>query len=44
VDVSPIMLDRLREKAAGLGNVDVVQAGFLSYEHSGAPADFVYSR
>jgi SAM-dependent methyltransferase len=44
VDVSPVMLDRLREKAAGLGNVDVVQAGFLTYEHSGEPADFVYSR
>jgi SAM-dependent methyltransferase len=24
--------------------VDVVEAGFLSYEHSDAPADFVYSR
>jgi SAM-dependent methyltransferase len=44
VDVSPVMLDRLREQAAGLGNVQVVQAGFLTYEHSGDPADFVYSR
>lgn len=46
VDVSPLMLDRLSAKAAAAGwtNVDVVQAGFLSYEHRGAPADFVYSR
>jgi ubiquinone/menaquinone biosynthesis C-methylase UbiE len=46
VDVSEPMLDRLREKvdAHGLGNVALVRAGFLSYEHAGAPADFVYSR
>jgi ubiquinone/menaquinone biosynthesis C-methylase UbiE len=46
VDVSPQMLRRLQAKVAarGLGNVDVVQAGFLSYEHAGPPADFVYSR
>jgi SAM-dependent methyltransferase len=46
VDVSPAMLAALREKAAGLGigNIDCVQAGFLSYEHLGEPADFVYSR
>jgi ubiquinone/menaquinone biosynthesis C-methylase UbiE len=46
VDVSPPMLRRLQAKVAthGLGNVDVVQAGFLSYEHAGPPADFVYSR
>jgi SAM-dependent methyltransferase len=46
VDVSPVMLDRLRAKvaAAGLANVDVVQAGFLTYEHQGERADFVYSR
>ena len=46
VDVSPVMLDRLRAKVtrAGLTNVEVVQAGFLSYEHQGTPADFVYSR
>src|SRR5215475_7731072 len=28
----------------GLGNVEVLRAGFLSYEHAGPPADFVYSR
>jgi ubiquinone/menaquinone biosynthesis C-methylase UbiE len=46
VDVSPVMLDRLRSKlaAAGVANVEVQQAGFLSYEHRGAPADIVYSR
>ncbi len=46
VDVSPVMLDALRAKvdAAGLDNVEVVQAGFLTYEHRGDPADLVYSR
>jgi SAM-dependent methyltransferase len=27
-----------------VANVEVVQAGFLSYEHEGRPADVVYSR
>ena len=46
VDVSPVMLARLREKldAAGLDNVEPVDAGFLTYEHAGEPADVVYSR
>jgi ubiquinone/menaquinone biosynthesis C-methylase UbiE len=46
VDVSPPMLARLRSNvaAAGLENVEVVEAGFVSYDHSGPPADFVYSR
>ncbi len=46
VDVSEPMLERLQAKVAELDlvNVEVVQAGFLSYEHAGAPADFVYSR
>jgi ubiquinone/menaquinone biosynthesis C-methylase UbiE len=46
VDVSPVMLARLREKAAarGVANIECVQAGFLSYTHQGAPADFAYSR
>jgi len=46
VDVSPLMLGRLREKlAAGVvGNVEIVDAGFLTYEHGGEPADVVYSR
>lgn len=46
VDVSPLMMKRLEAKIAGanLTNVEVVQAGFLTYEHSGRLADFVYSR
>jgi ubiquinone/menaquinone biosynthesis C-methylase UbiE len=46
VDVSPVMLGRLRTKidASSLTNVEVVQAGFLTYQHRGKPADFVYSR
>ncbi len=46
VDVSGVMLDRLRAKVieAGLSNVEVVRAGFLSYGHQGDPADLVYSR
>jgi ubiquinone/menaquinone biosynthesis C-methylase UbiE len=46
VDVSPVMLRTLRAKAtaAGLTNLEVVEAGFVTYEHNGAPADVVYSR
>ena len=46
VDVSPAMLALLREQAAnaGLANVECVQAGFLSYQHTGPPADAVYTR
>jgi ubiquinone/menaquinone biosynthesis C-methylase UbiE len=46
VDVSPVMLGRLAGKLAALpaGHVDLVNAGFLSYEHAGRPADVVYSR
>jgi ubiquinone/menaquinone biosynthesis C-methylase UbiE len=46
VDVSGVMLERLRAKVAdaGLTNVELVHAGFLSYEHRGEPADFIYSR
>lgn len=46
VDISPVMLDVLRAKvsASGLPNVEVVQSGFLTYEHRGKQADFVYSR
>jgi SAM-dependent methyltransferase len=46
VDVSPAMLDRLRGKVAEhrLSNVEVVRAGFLTYQHAGEPADVVYSR
>lgn len=46
VDVSPVMLRTLRAKIdhAGLDGIEVVHAGFLTYEHRGAPADLVYSR
>jgi len=46
VDVSPVMLDVLNAKVAAsrLSNVEVVQAGFLTYAHRGRPVDVVYSR
>ena len=46
VDVSPAMLAVLRERvaAARLSNVECVRAGFLSYEHTGPPADAVVTR
>jgi SAM-dependent methyltransferase len=46
VDVSPAMLDHLRQEVAraGLTNVECIRAGFLSYEHAGPPADIVYTR
>jgi ubiquinone/menaquinone biosynthesis C-methylase UbiE len=46
VDVSSAMLAELRRKAERLGltNLEVVQAGLLSYQHHGPPADVVYAR
>ncbi|MEX0774013.1 MAG: class I SAM-dependent methyltransferase [Balneolales bacterium] len=46
VDVSSLMLERLNEKVTKLklANVELVQSGFLTYEHNGRPVDFVYSR
>ena len=47
VDVSAEMLDAVRSGAAvldGPTRPQCVKAGFLTYEHSGDPADFVYSR
>jgi len=46
VDVSEPMLDFLQAKLvdAGIRNIEVVRAGFLTYEHIGDPADFIYSR
>lgn len=46
VDVSPAMVSVIQMRASeqGLTNVEPVQAGFLTYEHTGAPADFVYTR
>jgi SAM-dependent methyltransferase len=46
VDVSEPMLGHLQAKAADLGlrNLETVRAGFLTYQHVGEPADFIYSR
>lgn len=46
VDVSPAMLEALRAKAAaaGVDNLDCVNAGFLGYAHAGSSADGVYTR
>jgi ubiquinone/menaquinone biosynthesis C-methylase UbiE len=46
VDVSPAMQGFLHDRVAdaGLGNVELVRAGFLSYEHTGPPADAVHTR
>jgi ubiquinone/menaquinone biosynthesis C-methylase UbiE len=46
IDVSPAMIDALRVKVMEqrATNVDCVHAGFLSYEHEGAPVEFVYTR
>jgi ubiquinone/menaquinone biosynthesis C-methylase UbiE len=46
VDVSPAMVEAIERKVEEqrATNVECVQAGFLSYEHRGAPADFVYTR
>jgi len=46
VDVSAPMLDRLRAKVAerGLENVELVQAGLLSYDREPGSVDVVYSR
>lgn len=46
VEVSPAMRDVLRERATaqGLASLECVRGGFLSYEHSGAPADAVFTR
>jgi SAM-dependent methyltransferase len=46
VEVSEPMLSRLEAKVGelGLANVEIVRAGFLTYEHAGRPVDFIYSR
>ena len=46
VDISPAMLEYLRDRAAdaAVANLECVQAGFLSYQHAGPPADAVYTR
>ncbi len=46
VDVSPAMLTALRAKEERLGvtNIEYAHAGFLSYQHTGDPADALYTR
>lgn len=46
VDVSPAMLSVVRSRAAeaGIHNIECVQAGFLSYHHTGPDADAVFTR
>jgi SAM-dependent methyltransferase len=46
VDPSPVMRERLRSKIdeAAIDNIEIVAAGFLTYDHAGDAADFVYSR
>jgi ubiquinone/menaquinone biosynthesis C-methylase UbiE len=46
VDVSPVMLDRLRIRLEdrGVSNVETVRSGVLTFEHRDQPVDFVYSR
>lgn len=46
LDVSPAMIETLEHRATaqGVSNLEIVQAGFLSYEHAGEPADFAYCR
>ena len=43
VDVSPAMVAAMRARP-GIENVEVVEAGFLTYRHAGRRADFVYTR
>jgi SAM-dependent methyltransferase len=43
VDVSPAMVAAMQARP-GIENVEVVEAGFLTYRHAGSPADFVYTR
>jgi ubiquinone/menaquinone biosynthesis C-methylase UbiE len=46
VDISPAMVQLLRDRAAAAGvvNLRCVHAGFLSYQHAGPSADAVYTR
>ena len=45
VDPSSVMLDRLRQKADERSSpLEIVEGGFLTYEHAGDAPDLVYSR
>ncbi len=45
VDISPSMLCQAKRKAerSGIGNIEFVKAGFLTYEHNGDNPDFIVS-
>jgi SAM-dependent methyltransferase len=44
VDVSPAMVDAMRRRVRGIGNVEVVHGGYLTYAHHGDAPGFVFSR
>ncbi len=46
VDVAKPMISQARQKAEAesIKNIEFINAGFLSYEHKGAPADIVMTR
>ena len=46
VDISQVMLNILEAKVkkSKLANIEIVRSGFLTYDHTGQPVDFVYSR
>jgi ubiquinone/menaquinone biosynthesis C-methylase UbiE len=46
LDISAPMLQTLQQKidTAGITNIELVHAGFLTYEHQGDAPDFIYSR
>jgi SAM-dependent methyltransferase len=44
VDPSPAMIAHLRQTTAGINNLTIVQAGFLSYQHTGSAVDFIFTR
>lgn len=44
LDISPVMVDVLRERGAELPNLRVLRAGFLSYQHEGPAVAGIHSR
>lgn len=44
IDVSPAMLNSLKQKQGIHQNIKPVHAGFLSYQHEGDLADFIFTR
>ncbi len=45
-DVSPAMVEAMRSKASerGMTNIECIEAGYLTYEHTDIPVEFIYSR